>query len=140
MQGISRLSDADVDNGWTKCVVNGISYGVKNQINRTASVPEQFDTLAAFQCQFASGNISYGWHWWFGIVYVDDSFARVMVTDSATFNYDSGQQQEIQFPLTWADTQITAKLNLGAFQTMLGKYLWVIDENDTPILIGTFGS
>lgn len=58
-------------------------------------------------------------------LYVDTSWARVEVCDSAT---KAGAHCEIQIPITWSGTSITATVNRGSFSTLNALYLYVCDS------------
>ncbi len=63
-------------------------------------------------------------------VYVDNAWARVEIGDNAV--YGSCTHREIQKPTAWADGSITFVANRGSFASLSGKYLFVIDEDNTP--------
>ena len=72
----------------------------------------------------------------YGPVYVDDCFCHIVVQDSAT--YDSATAREIQIPSSWSTGSITMTLRAGAFGSLSGKYLFVIDSSGAAHYIGNF--
>lgn len=77
-----------------------------------------------------------GEHMDYDDVYVDDSWCRVMIGDSATYN--SHTMREVQIPVTWNAGQITAILRKGQFEGYANKHLFVVDNDDTRYYIGNF--
>jgi len=77
---------------------------------------------------------------WADDVYVDTTWARVMIGDAATWS--GCTRKEIQIPSAWSDTSITATFNQGAFSTGASAWLYVVDSAGTvnsagfPITIG----
>lgn len=69
-------------------------------------------------------------------VYVDDCFCHIVAQDSATYN--AATAREIQIPSAWSSGSITMTLRAGAFGTLHGKYLFVIDSTGAAHLVGSF--
>jgi hypothetical protein len=59
-------------------------------------------------------------------IYYDASQARVMVGNSATFS--SSTAFEPQLPVKWIDTELQVRLNRGAYASLDGKWLYVVDK------------
>jgi len=74
--------------------------------------------------------------WRANLLYVDDSWCRVLITDKDNWLDTEGREQEIQIPVSWASADLDFHFRQGAHSTLAGKYLWVVDNNDTKILIG----
>lgn len=80
---------------------------------------------------------------YFAGVYIDDTYARVMIGDNA--NYDSCTKMEPQIPVQWADGSVTVTVNLGNFTDQDTAYLFVIDSSNNrpaqgyPVTIGAAG-
>ncbi|MEO8017806.1 MAG: hypothetical protein ABI769_08335 [Pseudomonadota bacterium] len=68
-----------------------------------------------------------GSQFWADDVYVDTTWARVMIGDNAVFT--SCTAREIQIPTAWTDQSISINLNLKAFPAGKPKYLFVVDQN-----------
>ena len=65
-------------------------------------------------------------------IYYDNTCQRVEVSDQPTWDDSpsSVATREVQGRLTgWSDTSISLALNQGAFSTLEGKYLYVVDAN-----------
>ena len=60
-------------------------------------------------------------------IYIDDTYARVMVGNQGTF--DASIHREIQIPSAWSDTSITITINQGTLSNLNDVYLYVFDEN-----------
>lgn len=74
--------------------------------------------------------------WRANVLYVDDSWCRVYITDKATWSDAEKKLMEIQVPTAWAAAALTFHQRTGQFTDLSGKYLWVADNDDTKILIG----
>ncbi len=80
----------------------------------------------------AGGEQSSDAHRLFDDIYVDDTFSRVMIGDSAT--YTSCTIIEPQIPTAWGDDSISCSVNLGRLQMSSPIYLFVFndDNNHNP--------
>jgi hypothetical protein len=72
----------------------------------------------------------------YGSLYLDDSWCRVYVTNSATWGDET--MRELQIPSAWSPASITVTLRTGRFSSLSGTYLHVVDDNDTDHLVGQF--
>jgi len=74
------------------------------------------------------------WNNW----YFDDTLARVMITDNATYQPNVGAENvvEVQPPTAWSDTEITVRFRKGALLTG-DNHVHVFDTNDVSQYIGT---
>lgn len=77
--------------------------------------------------------------YWIDDIYIDNTKARVMLGDNATFA--NCTHREIQIPHTWSDTSIGVTVNTGSFNNGDGVYLFVVDSDGTasegyPVQIG----
>ncbi len=75
--------------------------------------------------------------WRANVLYVDDSWCRIYITDKPTWNTAEQKAMEIQVPTAW-DGDVTFFKRNGQFSNLSGKYLWVSDNDDTKILIGSW--
>lgn len=79
--------------------------------------------------------------YWADDVYLDNTWARVMIGNSST--WDGCTQKEPQIPSAWNSTNVAVTVNTGAFSTGQTVYLYVIDANGSvnskgyPVTIGT---
>jgi hypothetical protein len=64
---------------------------------------------------------------YFDDVYIDDSWARVVIADQPTL--EASTHREIQIPSAWSDTSVTITVNQGSFPSLVGAYLYIIDSN-----------
>ena len=65
--------------------------------------------------------------WWMDDIYIDNSFARVMIGDNS--NYSNCTHLEMQIPEEWSNTEIKINFNQGSFSNNASVYLYVIDSN-----------
>jgi len=66
---------------------------------------------------------------YFDDVYLDNTWARVVIGDSST--YEDCTIRETQIPSAWSDTSITVTFNQGSFSEGT-VYLYVIDADGVP--------
>jgi hypothetical protein len=64
--------------------------------------------------------------YWATSVYLDTTWARVMVANAPSLN--QATHLEIQIPLEWSDRRITVQANTGAFPNDQPAYLFVVDS------------
>jgi len=82
-------------------------------------------------------------HFYIDDAYIDNTWARVMIGNNATFA--NCTHREIQIPTNWDNNSITFTVNQGAFQDGDNAYLFVVDAdgnvnaNGYPIVIGGGG-
>lgn len=62
-------------------------------------------------------------------LYIDDSWARVLITDSPVWNERTLQVEAIQIPVQWSDKSITIKVRRGDLPSIASMYLYVFDTN-----------
>lgn len=62
-------------------------------------------------------------------LYIDDSWARVLITDSPVWNEMTPQKEAIQIPTQWSDTSISVKVRQGDLPNISSMYLYVFDAN-----------
>lgn len=76
----------------------------------------------------ANASFPADWRSWADDVYVDTTWARVMIGDAPTL--ENSKRREIQIPTAWSDGGISVVVNLGAFPAESPMYLFVIDESN----------
>jgi hypothetical protein len=66
------------------------------------------------------------------------SFARIELTNSATWGAETNS--EVQVPVTggWSASQVQCKLNLGAFTSVSGLHLHLVNDDGTTRYVGRF--
>jgi hypothetical protein len=83
-------------------------------------------------CGSIGGNNEHGGHVnafrYFDDVYIDTSFARVMLANDSS--YENATIIEPQIPSAWSGGSITAKVNLGRFPQNGRAYLFIFDANN----------
>lgn len=67
------------------------------------------------------------YQYWADDVYLDTTWARVMVCNAPTWT--GCTHKEIQIPSAWTDNAITVVLNRGAFASLVSGFLYVVDAN-----------
>ena len=63
-------------------------------------------------------------------LYVDNTFARVMIGNASTFA--ASTTREVQIPTAWSTSTITVQVNRGSFGASASAWLYVIDSTNTP--------
>lgn len=83
---------------------------------------------------------------WWDDIYVDRTWARVMLSNSPTWGTSSaGPLHEIQIPTAWSSSSITVQVNVGELPGGSTAYLYVVDANGVanasgfPVTIGGGG-
>ncbi len=78
--------------------------------------------------------------WWMDDIYVDKTFARVLIGNESS--YASSTIFEMQIPLDWSSSVVTVDINQGAFDFEDVVYLYIVNadgnmnENGYPVTIG----
>ena len=70
----------------------------------------------------------------FDDIYIDNSLARVIITDNAV--YDNGTIHEPQIPISWSNNKITCTINFGRLPDQGPKYLFVFDSDNNHNPVG----
>jgi hypothetical protein len=95
------------------------------------------DVFDSFITPFdVANNGAQTWTFWCDNVYFDKTPARVEIGDAST--WAACTNREIQIPSAWSDGtpgSITLTVNQGTFESLIGKYIYVID-NSNNISIG----
>lgn len=130
---IYRKSTPGVRDGRLAFLMNNQDFGDLNPcLNTTAT-----DTgITTFGMQDDLTNVTLQpetpeWWAYYRDLYYDDTYARVVVGNAAT--YAACTQTEIQIPIAWSDTQITVGVNLGSFESLAGYWIYVFDSSNTIV-------
>ncbi|MEQ8452840.1 MAG: hypothetical protein RLO52_27410 [Sandaracinaceae bacterium] len=75
---------------------------------------------------------------YYDLIYLDDSWCRVFVSELSTWPNDREYAREIQIPTDWHPGSVTILQRLGSFDSLSGTYLWAADDDDNRYLIGRF--
>ena len=71
---------------------------------------------------------------WTDDIYIDSSFARVMLCNEAS--YAQSTHCEMQVPSAWSNTEISATVNPGTFAADSTAYLYVVDSTGAVNTLG----
>ncbi len=126
-------SSPDIRDGRLALRINNQNFGDINPcLNRTAT-----DTgITTFGMYDDLTNVPNGpttpeWWVYYRDLYYDDTYARVMVGNAATYN--ACTILEPQIPVAWSDTQITVVPNAGQFESLAGKWVYVFNANNQVV-------
>jgi hypothetical protein len=111
----------------TLCSELAANYGLGNGME----IIDTFDT---------NDELANGTNIWFDDLYVDNTWAHVIVGNASTLA--ASTVREVQIPSAWSDTSITVTVNRGGFGESGTAYLYVVDSNNV-VSAGhalTFGS
>ena len=73
---------------------------------------------------------------WVTDVYVDTTWARVMISPNT--NFSNSNQLEMQIPTAWSSSQIDISMHKSSLLSFVNTYLFVYDEDNTRHKIGVF--
>lgn len=128
-----KTGDIDQANGIVHQYENGVNVSSSadirddNFVMRTSAYPDKYndwfiqDDVSNYHTT-QPGNFVY-----YDDVYMDDSWARVMIGNKPTWTEST--QREIQIPSAWSDNSISVTLNQGGFPSFNSAYLYVIDPD-----------
>ena len=124
-QSQASVSDGSIEQWHTQPTGPILKIIDLSSVMTTAS--EEWDTLEIGQaCTNMDAGISSGVINYFDDVYLDNTWARVVIGDAST--YDNCTTRETQIPSAWATGEITVTFNAGAF-TDETAYLFVVDSD-----------
>jgi hypothetical protein len=104
---------------------------IPNMRTRTS---KPFDKLAWHQMQYHGFTTADGKYIAYDTVYIDDSWARVVATDSSTWSDKTETSAyELQVPVSWADGAIDVVLRKGVLGALDGKYLYVFRSDGSLV-------
>jgi hypothetical protein len=131
---LRQSSGNNVADAFWQQTSNGIaSQAYPNLVTRTSSYPGPYTDLFWHQSERTGFSSSSGKVIAYDVVYIDDSWARVVVTDSSSWNTTTAKKVEIQVPVSWSDTKIQVLLRQGSLDSLSGKYLYVINSAGKPV-------
>jgi hypothetical protein len=126
-QGTVGNYDGTVDS-WTDGLLSPIAgsydrYAAKFKVNPT-------DNLDTFRFGRYVGNGGIDATEYFDDIYIDNSWARILICDQSSWDDSVERHCEIQIPhTTWDGSNIQFVANQGSFVSGQDYYLYVIDEN-----------
>lgn len=132
-------------NGYYEFIQNGVQQQIYNNNFPTEKSPVVYGSPSSIGIRVMdnftdAGDIN-GTSVWMDDLYVDNTFARVMIGNASTFA--ASTNREIQIPTAWADGSITVQINRGSFGASDSAYLYVIDSSNVVNTAGypvTFGA
>lgn len=136
---LHQSSGAGVADAFWAFGVNGKLKGRTKDVSRTSSSPGYLTDFYFYQAERTGWKVSDNKYVAYGFVYVDDSLARAVITDQATWNTGTTRAVEVQIPLAWSNSQVQLRVRGGQLASFAGKYLWVVTPGNTPIRVGQFG-
>jgi hypothetical protein len=106
-----------------------------NEVGRWAP-NEHWDDTRGFYHQVGPEPAGYKQpDYYFGEVYVDDSWKRLYLGNAPTWSETS--QVELQRPIIWEDDRIEFALNVGALHSQAELYLYWVDNANQATFAGT---
>jgi hypothetical protein len=135
---LRQSSGVGAADGSTWMVSNGAKSNVlSNLLTRNSAYSGMYTDLFWHQMERLGFSASAGKYVAYDFVYIDDSWARVVITGASTWNDRAENAQEIQIPVTWSNGQIQAVVRAGSLGSLTGKYLYVIKADGA--LVSTAG-
>ncbi len=119
-----QTSGIDVRDGIFNFYQNGVLGTDSKFRNRKADTPEPYNSLVMSQVSHLA---QLGSRMYYDSLYIDDSWHRVVICSSASF--DSCDDREVQIPATWVDNAVKVELNLGGLDTAKPLYLYVVNKD-----------
>jgi len=126
-QIVYKTSDLDVQNGIFSYVRDGVSVWSENRRWRTndSERPNKYNQIVFDQVSNGTG--SGPLYIYYDDIYIDKTWARVMLCESQT--WAECKQHEIQIPVVWSDKEITLNVNFGDLNPDVSAYVYVVDES-----------
>lgn len=109
------------------------SSSLSNLVTRSSAYPDPYTDLFWHQVERTGFTASDNKFFAYDVVYIDDSWARVVVTESSTWNDNAEGRLEIQVPVSWSDNRIEVVLRRGVLDSLSGKYLYVFKADGNPV-------
>jgi hypothetical protein len=127
-------STPTASDGFIKIFQNSAYAEYVNTESRSSERPDPQNRISSIQYQFVYTDIN--WYDWWDIIYVDDTFHAVVITEGL---WGGGSTKyEMAIPISWNNTQIVANLRTGEWGNLSAKRLYVVLASGDPILIGQF--
>ncbi|ERS12286.1 hypothetical protein Q673_01350 [Marinobacter sp. EN3] len=119
--------ELDVAKGTLKSWFNGQLGGIAKFDPRAAYQEAYSPTIALIGNNAKQDQLQ---NMYISEIYMDKSVQRVVIGNAS--NYDDLTHYELQRPVRWGRNEIEFSVNLGAFDSSSGLYLYVFDENGVP--------
>jgi len=115
---------------------NGFKTNKRTYRMRTTELPEKYDsvTFSHFYRGLLAGDAGF-----MDVMYVDDSWAHVIMSDKATLNEATNYSREIQIPTSWTDSDVQVSFRQGSIATGTKVFLYVyapdgsVNANGYPV-------
>ncbi|WP_323753759.1 hypothetical protein [Marinobacter sp.] len=122
---VYQASDLNVQNGIFDIIRNGTLPYQRKWRMRTNDRPGKYSQL--YFDQISNGvNASKGLNIYYDNIYVDNSYNRVLISQSST--YSSANKRLIQVPTMWNENRIEVHLNTGGMP-LNSLYVYVVDKD-----------
>lgn len=108
---------------------------IPNMRTRTS---RPYDKLAWHQMQYHGFTVADGKFIAYDTVYIDDSWARVVVSEAAAWTDNATVAYEIQVPVSWSNNAIDLMLRSGTLGNLGGRYLYVFKADGQPVSASGF--
>lgn len=129
---VHQSSGVDVADAWSQIAFNGRAQRISNRRSRTSAYPEPLTRLYWFQVERTGWTSADGKFYAYDIVYIDDSFCRIVMTDQADWDDTVEHRVEIQIPVAWSADSLTFHVR----RPFSGAYLWAVRSDATPVRLG----
>lgn len=129
---VHQSSAINVADAWSQVTFNGRGVRTSDRLSRSSAFPEPLTRLYWFQVERTGWTASDGRFYSYDIVYIDDSFCRIVMTDQSVWDETAEHREEIQIPVDWNADRVTFRVR----RPFPGAYLWVVRADATPLRIG----
>ncbi len=129
---VHQSSGVDVPDAWSQVSFNGRGQRVIERRSSTSNYPEPLTRLYWFQVERTGWTESDGKFYAYDIVYIDDSFCRIVMTDQPTWDDGIEHRVEIQIPLDWMSEAVTFRVR----RPFAGAYVWAVLADATTVRLG----
>lgn len=130
----SCVAGSSTGNGYYEFIQNGVQKQIYNNNFPTETPPVVYGSPSSIGIRvmdnFTDVADINGTSVWMDDLYVDNTFARVMIGNASTFA--ASTVREIQIPSAWANGSITIQVNRGSFGASASAWLYVIDSANVP--------
>jgi hypothetical protein len=120
---IYKTSDINIANGVFQYIQNGTFAKSEGEMNRTSERPLRYKML--FLDQVSNYNKAKPLEVFYDDIYIDETYHRVVLTDSASS--DKYSRAVVQIPVVWRDNYIKARLRDVSKNAV---YLYVFNESN----------
>lgn len=123
-RGDTAYSYIDVDNQ-SRRVVGNLDLANINKFTDRSPTISQLGLDAAGGTEMIDAAL------YFGEIYFDNTPQRIMLSENDTYD-KSGSDLELQYPISWSDSEITFELRAGELDLNKDIFVYVFDEESSP--------